>query len=84
LYFYVDLLDQAGLLNTRIGKPYIWSIHYEGNYKGTSFTMVYDEDYGFVSFSVSDRFKRQELAEYICSLVESQKLVCRRDVLKND
>jgi hypothetical protein len=84
LYFFIDLLDQVGLLTTRIGTPYIWSIHYEGSYKGTSFTMVYDEDYGFVSFAVSDSSKRQELAEFICSLVESQKSVCRKDVLKND
>lgn len=38
------------LLTTGSGKPYIRSIRYEGNYKGINFTMVYDEDYGFVSF----------------------------------
>jgi hypothetical protein len=70
LYFYIDLLDQAGILTTGIGTPFIWSIHYAGSYKGTSFTMIYDEDYGFISFMVPDSSKRQELAEYIRDLVE--------------
>lgn len=75
LYFYIDLLGQSKLLVSYIGTPHIWTINYTGNYKGIIFKMIYDEDYSFIHFAVSDPDKRQELAEYIKYLIESQRMI---------
>ncbi len=75
LVFFLDLFEQYKLLNNKIGQLYIWSIHFECNFNGSKFSMLYDEDYKLISFVVSDSSKRIELSEYICKLIERIKRI---------
>jgi hypothetical protein len=54
--------------------PMIWSVHYIYKYKNKSFTLVLDEDYDLITYSVENSNDRIEIAEYICKLIEKQKM----------
>lgn len=70
LEYYLDLFEKYGLLEERKPVLLIWSRYYKCKYKDISFMMDYDEDYDLVGFSVPDHQYREEIAEYICSLIE--------------
>ena len=73
LSYFIDLLTRNKMLspNTQ-GIPMIWTVHYACSYHGVSFLMVYDEDYGFVSFSVDNPKNRVDIAETIKRIIENE------------
>ncbi len=80
LLYYKDLFLKNNMLNPKEeGIPMIWSTHYSCTYgrlfNKIRFTMVYDEDYGIVSFAVNHPKHRVKIAEKIRSLVEKEKLL---------
>ena len=76
LYFYISLLHKFGMVKyeDRHGCPLIWSTHYNCMYKGVPFTMIFDEDYEMLSFSVKpeDAQYRTMIAERIAYLIEHE------------
>ena len=85
LYFFISLLHKFGMFDCKKEHYHtlIWSTHYDCVYNGIPFTMIYDEDYDIVSFSVPPENIQYKttIAERIKQLVkdESQNL----DILKN-
>jgi hypothetical protein len=74
LHYFKDLLkDNKMLSKDDVGTTLIWSVHYDCFYCQIPFTMVYDEDYGFVSFAVNDPKDRVTVAEAIQTLMEKKK-----------
>lgn len=80
LYYFIDLLKRNNMFDEKKEHSHklIWSYHYDCVYKNyIPFTMVYDEDYDTVSFSVTEKYivYREEIAETIKSLIESTKII---------
>ena len=75
LYFYIDLFKQNDLFEPieKNRKIMIWSLHYQCHLGDIPFTMIYDEDYDFITFASEPEHKTQ-IAEHIKLLVEKQKL----------
>ena len=76
LNFYVDILKKHNLLEDKSSniKDIIWSRHYECCYNDIPFTMVFDKDWGDISFAVENSKYRKEIAEYLCSVIEKEKI----------
>jgi len=73
LSYFLDLLTRNKMLSPDTkGTPMIWSTHYNCSYRGISFILVYDEDYGFVSFAVDNPKHRIKIAELIKNLIENK------------
>ena len=73
LNYFVNLLTRNKMLSPNTNATQmIWSIHYNCSYRGISFTLVYDEDYGFVSFAVKNPKHRIKIAELIKNLIENK------------
>ena len=75
LYFYISLFHQFGIFDCQ-PKHYhqdIWSIRYDCVIDGIWFSMIYDEDYDTVSFSVSPKNIERipEISEHIKTLIEN-------------
>lgn len=78
LQYFIDLLDCSDMvdISPKSGYNLIWEKRYDCVYNGhVPFTMVYDEDYDTISFTIDDNYmdRRTELAEAIQSLIESSK-----------
>lgn len=52
----------------------IWSTDYKYKYKNKEFTLVFDEDYSFISYVVENPEDIREIAEYISEIIESHKI----------
>lgn len=75
LCFFIDLFIQKGILDDKDSStPMIWSTHYACHYRGIPFVMVYDEDYGFITFAVHDPEARLEVADALKQVIENAKL----------
>ena len=73
LNYFVDLLTRNKMLSPHTkGTPMIWTVHYPCSYRRISFIMVYDEDYGFVSFAVANSKDRVKIAETIKHIMENE------------
>lgn len=76
LYFYISLLHQSGMFDCKKEHyhTFIWSTHYDCIYNSIPFTMVYDEDYDIISFSVLPENIRYRtmIAEHIQHLIEKE------------
>ena len=76
LYFYISLFYKFGMFDCKKEHYHqmIWSTHYDCVYNGIPFTMVYDEDYDMVSFSVDPQNIQHKnmIAERIKQLVENE------------
>lgn len=76
LYFFISLLHKFGMFDCRKEHYHqlIWSTHYDCIYSGIPFTMIYDEDYDKVSFSVApeNMQHRTMIAEQIQHLVKNE------------
>ena len=73
LNYFVDLLTRNKMLSQHTkGTPMIWTTHYACSYRRISFIMVYDEDYGLVSFAVAKSKDRVEIAEAIKHMMENE------------
>jgi hypothetical protein len=73
LKYYMWLFEKYQLFDgPKEGKELIWSKHWDCKLDGIPFSMYYDEDYGFISFSVDKAYlqQREELAEKLRNLVE--------------
>lgn len=76
LCFYISLLQRFDMLGR--GEEhchrYLWSRHYDCVYNEIPFTMVYDEDYDMVSFSLLPENAQYKtvVAERIGQLVEKE------------
>ncbi|MCD9025052.1 hypothetical protein [Cohnella silvisoli] len=55
--------------------PMIWSTHYKYKYKNRGFTLVLDEDYDLISYAVDNPGDRNEVAEYIFSIMVKNDLL---------
>jgi hypothetical protein len=53
--------------------PMIWSTHYIYKFMNKEFTLVLDEDYDSIHYAIENQEDRNEIAEYICKLIEKQK-----------
>ena len=72
LSYFIDLLTRNKMLSPNAkGTLMIWSTHYNCSYRGIPFLLVYDEDYGFVSFAVDPKH-RIKIAELIKNLIENK------------
>lgn len=76
LDFYIEILKKYNLFEEKTSniKEIIWSRHYECRYNDIPFTMVFDEDWGDISFAVENPKYRKEIAEYLCSIIEKEKI----------
>ena len=76
LDFYLKFFEKHNILSTcnTAGEEMIWSTCYKCNYKGIPFTMVFDNDYNMVSFSVDENniSQRRFVAEGIKELIEPE------------
>lgn len=76
LNYFIDMLTKNKMLSSKISYvQMIWSRHYKCFFHGTSFIMIYDEDYGFVSFAVDDPKDRVKIAEVLKDLIKKEKLL---------
>lgn len=78
LYYFIDLLKQNNMFDCKKNHYHqmIWSYHYDCIYnRDIPFTMVYDEDYDMVSFSVSEEHMsfKEEIAQAIKSIIKTTK-----------
>lgn len=76
LNYYLDLLKKYKMLKDS-GTLFIWSTHYKCNCLGMPFVMVFDHDYGFVTFAVHHAKDRIKVAETLMSLIEKEKPKCK-------
>ena len=76
LYFFISLLHKFGMFDCKKEHYHqiIWSTHYDCIYSGIPFTMIYDEDYDTVSFSVNPENMQHKtmIAERIQQLVKAE------------
>ena len=76
LYFFISLLHKFGMFDCKKEHYHqiIWSTHYDCIYSGIPFTMIYDEDYDTVSFSVDPENMQHKtmIAERIQQLVKAE------------
>ena len=72
LHFMQKLLDKDPDIHYLGSSEMIWSIDYKYKYKEKIFTLVLDEDYGFISYAVDDSKERNEIAEYLKRLIENR------------
>ena len=76
LYFFISLLHKFGMFDCKKEHYHqiIWSTHYDCIYSGIPFTMIYDEDYDIVSFSVDPENMQHKtmIAERIQQLVKAE------------
>ena len=78
LYYFIDLLKKNNMFDCKKEHYHqmIWSCHYDCKYnRNIPFTMVYDEDYDMVNFSVIEEYMnfKEEIAEEIKSLIKTTK-----------
>ena len=85
LYFFISLLHKFGMFDYKKEHYHqlIWSTHYDCIYNGIPFTMIYDEDYDIVSFSVAPENMQHKtmIAGRIKQLVKNESK--NVDILKN-
>ena len=76
LNFYMDILKKHNLFEYKSSniKDIIWSRHYECCYNNIPFTMVFDKDWGIINFAVENPKHRKEIAEYLCCIIEKEKI----------
>ena len=76
LFFFISLLHKFGMFDFKKEHYHqlIWSTHYDYIYNGIPFTMIYDEDYDMVSFSVAPENMQHKtmIAERIQQLVKNE------------
>ena len=76
LYFFISLLHKFGMFDCKKEHYHqiIWSTHYDCIYSGIPFTMIYDENYDTVSFSVDPENMQHKtmIAERIQQLVKAE------------
>ena len=73
LNYFIDLLTRNKMLSPHTsGAPMIWTEHYACSHGRISFIMVYDVDYGFVSFAAADSKDRVKIAETIKCIMENE------------
>lgn len=74
LKFYLSLFKKFNIIEKTQGITFWWNTHFHCKYNNYEFTMIYDNDYGFVSFCVKKDFikNRETIAEAIKSLVEQE------------
>ena len=76
LYFFISLLHKFGMFDCKKEHYHqiIWSTHYDCIYSGIPFTLIYDEDYDTVSFSVDPENMQHKtlIAERIQQLVKAE------------
>lgn len=76
LYFYISLFYKFGIFDCKQEHYHqsIWSTEYDCVYNGVSFSMVYDEDYDFITFAVLPRNIKHiaMIADRIKFLVETE------------
>ena len=76
LYFFISLLHKFGMFDCKKEHyhQFIWSTHYDCIYSNIPFTMIYEEDYGKVSFSVAPENMQYKtmIAERIQQLVKNE------------
>lgn len=74
LSFYISLFLKHGLFdgNRNHCHQSIWSYRYDCFFRDIPFSMIFDEDYDIVSFSVDEINinYRKEIAEYVKQLIE--------------
>lgn len=68
------------------GKEYIWSIHWDCEIKGIPFSMVYDEDYDIISFSLDENHLqyRETVAEELKRMIEEESVNYSNDIESDD
>lgn len=76
LYFFISLLHKFGMFDCKKEHYHllICDTYYDCTYNGIPFTMIYDEDYDMVSFSVAPENMQYKtmLAERIQQLVKNE------------
>ncbi len=75
LKFYLSLFRKFNIIEKDAsGISFWWNTRFYCKYNEYEFTMVYDNDYGFVDFCVEGKFikNRETIAEAIKSLVETE------------
>ena len=76
LYFFISLLHKFGMFDFKKEHYHqlIYNTHYDCIYNGIPFTMIYDEDYDMVSFSVAPENMQHKttIAERMQQLVKTE------------
>lgn len=72
ILYFVDLFHKHHILDNRKENRTVVldETYFACNYKGTEFTMHHDGAWDIVNFSVSNKEKREEIAEYILKIIE--------------
>lgn len=70
LHFIQDLFAVDSFIHFIREYPMIWSTHYIYKYMNKEFTLVLDEDYDLINYAVDNPKDRNEIAKYICKLIE--------------